>query len=95
MLASGVQGSATPRYHGAGCFSLNWGVEVDTQVKQFATNLLDEFAWEKSLKTLDALQLTSALVAHQWLPIDYFVSSDRKFLAIAADYFATFNPVSS
>jgi len=43
---------------------LNWGVEADTQVKQFATNLLDEFAWEKSLKTLDALQLTSALVAH-------------------------------
>ena len=74
---------------------MNWGVEADTQVKQFATNLLDEFTWEKSLKTLDVLQLTSALVAHQWLPIDYFVSSDRKFLAIATDYFATFNPVSS
>ncbi len=67
-------------------------VEVNDIVKQSAVNLLDELAWEKGLKTLDAIQLASAIVSNHWLPINYFISSDQKLLKIAKEDFEIFNP---
>lgn len=67
-------------------------VEVDQEVKQVAAQLLDAVAWERGLRTLDALQLATALTSHQVIPLDYFVSSDRKLLGVAEDYLQTFNP---
>ena len=66
--------------------------EVDFEVKEYATALLKSIAHKKSLRTLDAIQLSTALVSHQIIPIDYFVTSDKKLFKVAKDYFLTFNP---
>lgn len=55
-------------------------IEVNDSIKQFATGLLDEIAWKKGLKTLDAIQLSSALISNRWLLVDYFVTADQKLL---------------
>ena len=67
-------------------------IEVDTIVKNFALNLLDLLASIKSLRTLDAIQLSSAIIFHQFVPINYFVCSDKKLLNVAKEYFSVFNP---
>lgn len=67
-------------------------IEVNDSVKQFAIDLLNNFAWNQGLKTLDSIQLASALISHQWVPVDYFVSADQKLLKIAKEYFTVFNP---
>jgi len=67
-------------------------IEVNDSVKQFAIDLLNNFAWNQGLKTLDSIQLASALISHQWVPVDYFVSADQKLLKIAKKYFTVFNP---
>ncbi len=67
-------------------------VEVNDKVKQSALSLLDEVAWEKGLRTLDAIQLASALTAQNWLPIAYFISADQKLLKIAKEHFTVFDP---
>ncbi len=43
-------------------------IEVNDSVKQFAIDLLNNFAWNQGLKTLDSIQLASALISHQWFP---------------------------
>lgn len=70
-------------------------IEVNHEVKKFAITLLNSVAYQRSLRTLDAIQLSSAIVSHQIVPIDYFVTADKKFLKVAKDYFPTFNPEQS
>ena len=67
-------------------------VEVNDKVKQSALSILDELAWEKGLRTLDAIQLASALTTQNWLPIAYFISADQKLLKIAKEHFTVFYP---
>lgn len=67
-------------------------VEVDNTVKTLASDLLKNIASKKRLGTLDSLQLSSAIISHQILPVDRFITSDRTLLNIANDYFSTFNP---
>ena len=67
-------------------------IESNSHIKQFAIELLDSTAHEKSLRTLDAIQLSAAIFAHQIVTIDYFVCSDRKLINVANDYFTIFNP---
>ena len=50
------------------------------------------FGFKKSLRTLDAIQLSAAIVSHQIFPINYFVGSDKKLLKVAKEYFLIFNP---
>lgn len=69
--------------------------EVDSDVKENATALLKNIAHQKSLRTLDAIQLSTAIVSHQIIPIDYFATSDKKLLKVAKDYFPVFNPEES
>jgi len=69
--------------------------EVDSNVKENATALLKNVAHKKSLRTLDAIQLSTAIVSHQIIPIDYFATSDKKLLKVAKDYFPVFNPEES
>lgn len=66
--------------------------EIDDDVKEAATALLKDIAHKKSLRTLDAIQLSTAIVSNQIIPVDYFVTSDKKFLKVTKDYFAAFNP---
>ncbi|MCR4320137.1 MAG: type II toxin-antitoxin system VapC family toxin [Candidatus Brocadiaceae bacterium] len=67
-------------------------VEVDTVVKIFAMQLLDSVAHQISLRTLDAIQLATAIVSNQVVAVDYFVACDKCLLNIAGYYFPTFNP---
>jgi predicted nucleic acid-binding protein len=67
-------------------------VEVDRTVKEQAAELLDHYALQTNLRTLDAIQLSTAISAHPIVPIDYFVTSDGKLLTIAENFFPVFNP---
>jgi predicted nucleic acid-binding protein len=67
-------------------------IEVDNTIKYLAGLLLDHIAYQRGLRTLDAFQLATALFSHRFLPVDYFVSSDQRFLNVAQDYFPVFNP---
>ena len=67
-------------------------ITVDDTVKHLAVMLLDQIAHQRSLRTLDALQLASALFCHRFMKIDTFVTSDQKFLNVAQKYFPVFNP---
>lgn len=65
---------------------------TDNIVKSNAINLLLKLASQSNLGALDALQLSAALSAHQILPIDCFVTADKRLLNFAREYFNTFNP---
>ncbi len=67
-------------------------IEVDDEVKKFSITLLDGLAYQKSLRTLDAIQLATAIVSHQLVPVDYFITADKKLLKIAKGYFSSLNP---
>ena len=67
-------------------------VEIDTVVKSFAIQLLDSIAYQINLRTLDAIQLATAIISHQVFAVDYFVVSDKSLLNAAKYYFSTFNP---
>jgi hypothetical protein len=70
-------------------------IEVNHEIKKFAITLLNSVAYKRSLRTLDAIQLSSAIVSHQIVPVDCFVTADKKLLKIAKDYFSSFNPEQS
>ena len=67
-------------------------VETDHVIKIFSVRILDVFGGKMSFRTLDAIQLSTAIISHQTVPINYFVSSDKKLLKIAEKYFSIFNP---
>ncbi|MCD6184728.1 MAG: type II toxin-antitoxin system VapC family toxin [Deltaproteobacteria bacterium] len=69
-------------------------VEVDKAAKSLAINLLDSIAHEKGLKTLDSLQLSTAIITNQIFQFEYFVTSDKILSNIAKDYFPIFDPES-
>jgi len=54
--------------------------------------MIDSLGLKHSLKTLDSLQLASAIFSNNYSRIDYFVSSDKKFLNIAKEFFQILNP---
>ncbi len=70
-------------------------IETEKTVKTRAITLLEDVAANKSLKTLDSIQLASAIIANENLEIDYFVAADEQLLDIAGTYFRLFNPVLS
>ncbi|MBU0559328.1 MAG: type II toxin-antitoxin system VapC family toxin [Bacteroidetes bacterium] len=67
-------------------------VILDQIVKNIAVQLLDNFGTKYSLKTLDSLQLASAFYSNNFVKIDYFISSDNKFLKVAKHFFQIINP---
>ncbi len=77
-------------------FEQDWGefncLVVDGTVKTNAAELLKKLAPTANLGTLDALQLSTALLAHKTLAVDCFVTADKRLLSFAAMYFETFNP---
>ncbi len=68
-------------------------VETTSEVKEFAISLLDNIAPDKNLRTLDALQLATALTVNQFYRVSYFIAADQRLLEVAAEYFDTFDPV--
>jgi predicted nucleic acid-binding protein len=67
-------------------------IAVDADVKNLATDLLDNVAHQRGLRTLDAFQLAAALFCHHILPVDMFVTFDRRFSKVAKEYFMVFSP---
>ncbi len=67
-------------------------ISIDETAKSTAVTLLDHIAHRCGLRTLDAHQLSAALLCHQIFPVDFFVTADRRFLNIAKDYFIILNP---
>ena len=55
-------------------------VEIDRTIKEKAIELLNEHAIVNNLKTLDSLQLASAIIFNQNLSFDYFIASDQTLL---------------
>lgn len=68
-------------------------VEVDKSVKSEAGQLLTTYASIKNFRTLDSLQLATAIIAHERLPIDYFITADERLLEIAQEHFSVYNPL--
>jgi len=67
-------------------------IPVDDTVQRLSVMLLDRIATQKGLRTLDACQFAAALLCHRFIRIDYFVSTDQKFLNVVQDYLTIFNP---
>lgn len=67
-------------------------IVVDGIIKNIALSLIDNLGIKYSLRTLDSLQLASAIFSNNYSKIDFFVSSDKKLLNIAKEYFQIINP---
>ena len=67
-------------------------VEVNIMAKNLAMQFLEGIAPKANLGTLDAIQLSTSVLIHQWIEIDYFVACDKRLLSFAKQYFNTFNP---
>jgi uncharacterized protein len=67
-------------------------ITVNDTVKQLAVMLLDQIAYQRGLRTLDAFQLATAIACNRFIKIDTFITSDQRFLNIAQEYFVIFNP---
>ncbi len=67
-------------------------ISVDNFIKNIAMQLLDNLGLKYSLSTLDSLQLATAIFSNNYSKIDYFISSDKKLLNIAKEFFQIINP---
>lgn len=67
-------------------------VSVDLVVKNLATKLIDNFGKDRSIRTLDAFQLSAAIYCNQFIPIDIFITCDDKLIKMAGHYFTVMNP---
>lgn len=65
---------------------------VDRIIKNIALFMLDSLGIKYGIRTLDSLKLASAVFSSSYSEIDYFVSSDKKLLNIAKEYFQIINP---
>ncbi|TAE29327.1 MAG: PIN domain-containing protein [Candidatus Kapaibacterium sp.] len=67
---------------------------LSTTVVQESLRLLETHAGNLALKTLDSLQISSALVFSRITPIDMVLSSDKTFLEVMRKYLTALNPMS-
>jgi predicted nucleic acid-binding protein len=65
---------------------------VDSIIKNLALIILDSLGIKYSIRTLDSIQLASAFFYNKYSKIDYFVSSDKKLLRAAKEFFQVINP---
>jgi len=67
-------------------------VVSDQFIKNIALQLIDNIGTKYNLTTLDSFQLASAVYFNNYSKIDSFVSSDKKLLNIAKEFFQIINP---
>ena len=67
-------------------------IVVDRIIKNIALFVLDSMGIKYGIRTLDSLQLASAVFFNNYSKIDFFVSSDKKLLNIAKEFFQVINP---
>jgi uncharacterized protein with PIN domain len=68
-------------------------VQVGQECIDKAIEVFEEFGSMVSLRSLDALQIASAVILHRQSPIDFFISSDTNQLTVAHRFFPTLNPL--
>ena len=68
-------------------------VEINKTIKKRAQQLIIDHGATHTVKTLDSLQLSSAIIANDNLPIDYFIAADSNLIDIAKFYFTIYNPL--
>jgi hypothetical protein len=61
-------------------------------VHKIAAELIDKVAPTSPLRTLDAIQLSTALVVGESRHIDKFICSDKNLIRVATEYFSVFDP---
>jgi uncharacterized protein len=66
---------------------------LNALVVQESVQLLERHARTLALKTLDSLQIASALVFSRITPIDIVLSADATFLEVAGQYLTALNPM--
>ena len=67
-------------------------IETDKAVNILAISLLKSIAATRGLRTLDALQLATAIIANWIYPVDCFITADTVLFGVAKDFFKVFNP---
>jgi predicted nucleic acid-binding protein len=67
-------------------------IEIGARHKAIAINLFDVLGPKSLLRSLDALQLATAVSVNYESKIAHFICSDTGLTAIAASYFNVFNP---
>jgi predicted nucleic acid-binding protein len=67
-------------------------VEIDRSIKDRAIELLDKHASTKNFRTLDSLQLSSAVISNESFAIDFFIAADQGLSDVAEPYFQVYNP---
>lgn len=68
-------------------------IEINKIIKNRAQHLIIDHGSTHTIKTLDSLQLSSAIVANDNFPIDYFLAADTNLLDLAKLYFTIYNPL--
>ena len=69
-------------------------VNFDNTAKNLSLLLIDSYGSKHNLRSLDSIQLASAIIADMYLPLDYFISSDFELLKIAKENFKVWDPLS-
>ncbi len=67
-------------------------IKLSEQVHKIAAELIDKVAPTSPLRTLDAIQLSTALVVNESRHIDKFICSDKNLIRVATEYFSVFDP---
>lgn len=67
-------------------------INLDYNIKNISIAIIDSFGMKYSIKTLDSLQLASAIYLNNISKINYFISSDKKLLNLAKELFPIINP---
>ncbi len=69
-------------------------VKIDSSAINLSLLLIDSYGSKHNLRSLDSIQLASAIIADMYLPLDYFISSDYELLKIAKENFKVWDPLS-
>ena len=67
-------------------------IEIGPRHTSIAINLFDTLGPKSLLRSLDALQIATAISVNDESKIERFICSDKGLISIAASYFTVFNP---
>jgi predicted nucleic acid-binding protein len=70
-------------------------VKIDILAINLSLLLIDSYGSKHNLRSLDSIQLASAIMTDMYLPLDYFISSDFELLKIAKENFNVWDPLSN
>ncbi len=67
-------------------------ISLNDNLIDVSIDLILHYSEQKNLRSLDSLQLSSAIICNISNKIDKFISSDLDLLAVAENFFETINP---